>query len=224
MPDTATIFLAGASRGVGWEVASLLASQGKPVKAMLRSPDARNALEKLGATVVMGDALEIQAVEAAMQPEPIPAVISTIGGLPKDGGTRADFLGNKYLIDVAKQVGVKKFILVSSIGTADSAKALNQQTLDVLGPVLAEKEQAEQYLATSGLTYTVIRPGGLKSEPPTGNGILTEDSSVAGTITRADVAQLICECLTSDKANNRILAAVDKDTVRSSAPYTEFFL
>ena len=56
----------------------------------------------------------------------------------------------------------------------------------------------------------MIRPGGLKSEPATGNGVVTEDYTVAGTIHRADVAQLICQCLSSDVTNNKILSAVDR--------------
>jgi hypothetical protein len=66
-------------------------------------------------------------------------------------------------------------------------------------------------LIASGLTYTVIRPGGLKSEPATGNGVLTEDYKVAGSIHRADVAQLVCQCLNSDRANHKILSAVDRN-------------
>jgi uncharacterized protein YbjT (DUF2867 family) len=34
----------------------------------------------------------------------------------------------------------------------------------VLGPVLKEKEKAEEALKASGLVWTIIRPGGLKSE------------------------------------------------------------
>ena len=56
----------------------------------------------------------------------------------------------------------------------------------------------------------IIRPGGLKSEPATGNGVVTENHRVAGTIHRADVAQLVCQCLSSEAANQKILSAVDR--------------
>jgi uncharacterized protein YbjT (DUF2867 family) len=209
MTEESYIFLAGASRGVGREIAKCLTQRNQNVKALLRSPESRPELEAMGMTVVMGDALDAAAVLAAMQGEPISAVISTIGGLPKDG-QRADYLGNKNLIDAAVQVGVQKFILVSSLGSAESAVAIPPQALETLKPVLIEKEQAEKHLMASGLTYTIIRPGGLKSEPATGNGVLTENYKVAGTIHRADVAQLVCQCLDSDVANNKILSAVDR--------------
>ena len=122
-------------------------------------------------------------------------------------------MGNKNLIDAAVKAGVQKFILVSSIGSGNSAAALQPQVLETLGPVLIEKEKAENHLIESGMIYTVIRPGGLKSEPATGNGILTEDCRAAGSINRADVAQLVCQCLVSDAASNKVLSAVDKQMV-----------
>ena len=224
MTDVAYIFLAGASRGVGREVAKCLMEQRMKVKALLRTEAVRAELEAMGVQVVMGDALNVEDVERAiLTNEPIYAVVSTIGGLPKDG-ERADYLGNKNLIDVAVKAGVDKFILVSSIGSGNSAAALPPQALATLGSVLVEKEQAEKYLIESGLTYTIIRPGGLKSEPATGNGVLTEDPRVAGTIHRADVADLVCRCLNSDRANNKILSAVDRQMMYGQPEFEEFSL
>ncbi|PPS46070.1 SDR family oxidoreductase [Chroococcidiopsis sp. TS-821] len=222
MTNPSYIFLAGASRGVGREIAHCLTQQQLKVKALLRSEATRGELEAMGIEVVLGDALRVSDVENAMT-QGITAVISTIGGLPKDGD-RADYLGNKNLIDAAVKAGVQKFILVSSIGSGDSAQALPPQALATLGSVLAEKEKAEQHLIHSGLTYTIIRPGGLKSEPATGNGVLTEDPRVAGTIHRADVAQLVCRCLNSEKANNKILSAVDRQMTYGQTNFVEFNL
>lgn len=222
MTDTSYIFLAGASRGVGREIAKCLTQQKLKVKALLRTEAARAELEAMGIEVVLGDALNVADVERAML-KPISVVISTIGGLPKDG-QRADFLGNKNLIDLAVKAGVQKFILVSSIGSGNSAAAIPPSALATLAPVLAEKEQAEKHLIESGLTYTVIRPGGLKSEPATGNGVLTEDPRIAGTIHRADVAHLVCLCLNSDRANNKILSAVDRQMIYGQPEFEELSL
>ncbi|NET54201.1 MAG: SDR family oxidoreductase [Merismopedia sp. SIO2A8] len=221
MTDLSYIFLAGASRGVGREIAKDLRQQNYKVKALLRQEDSRPELEAMDIEVVMGDALDTVSVEQAiLANEPIEAVISTIGGLPKDG-QRADYLGNKNLIDAAVKAKVHKFILISSIGSGESVVALPPQALGTLKPVLIEKEQAEKYLIASGLTYTIIRPGGLKSEPATGNGILTEDYKVAGTIHRADVADLVCKCLFADAANNKVLSAVDREMMYGQTGFEE---
>ncbi len=224
MTTTPYIFLAGASRGVGREIAKCLTEQQLKVKSLLRTEVARAELEAMGIEVTLGDALNIGDIENAMlTEEPIHAVISTIGGLPKDG-ERADYIGNKNLIDVAVKAGVKKFILVSSIGSGNSIVALSPQALETLRPVLIEKEKAEKYLIESGLTYTIIRPGGLKSEPATGNGVLTENPNIAGIINRADVAQLVCRCLNSDSANNKTLSAVDENMLFGQLIFEKFRL
>ena len=224
MTSESYIFLAGASRGVGREIAKCLIQQNQKVIALLRGEGSRPELESMGVKVVMGDALDSAAVEQAiLTNEPIQAVISTIGGLPKDG-ERADFRGNKNLIDAAVKVHVQKFILISSIGSGESAVALPPQAMETLRSVLIEKEQAEKYLMASGLNYTIIRPGGLKSEPATGNGIITENYKVAGTIHRADVAELACKCLFSHTANNKIFSAIDRMQMYGNAEVEEFIL
>jgi uncharacterized protein YbjT (DUF2867 family) len=224
MTSASYIFLAGASRGVGREIAQYLAAQQLKVKALLRTTAVASELEKIGIEVVLGDALNIEDVERAMlTDEPIHTVISTIGGLPSDV-ERPDYPGNKNLIDVAVKAGVQKFILVSSIGAGNSVVAASPQVLEVLGKVLAEKDKAEQHLIASGLTYTIIRPGGLKSEPATGNGVLTEDPHIIGSINRADVAQLVGRCLNSERANNKILSAIDRNMQFGQREFAEFTL
>ncbi|MDZ7967731.1 MAG: SDR family oxidoreductase [Nostoc sp. DedSLP03] len=224
MTSASYIFLAGASRGVGREIAQYLTAQQLKVKALLRTATVASELEAMGIEVVQGDALNIGDVERAMlTDEPIHTVISTIGGLPSDV-ERPDYPGNRNLIDAAVKAGVQKFILVSSIGAGSSVVAASPQVLEVLGKVLAEKDKAEQHLIASGLTYTIIRPGGLKSEPATGNGVLTEDPHVIGSINRADVAQLVGRSLNSQRANNKILSAVDRNMLFGQREFAEFTL
>lgn len=214
-----TIFLAGASRGVGREIAQILINQQKSLIALVRSPNPE--LESLGVKLILGDALDAEVVTSAMTAQPLEAVISTIGGLPKDG-VRADYLGNKNLIDGAVQAGVKKFILITSLGTGNSAAAIPPNAYEALKPVLLEKEQAENHLINSGLSYTIIRPGGLKSEPATGTAVLTMDPSVAGSIHRADVAALVCRCLDSPASNGQTLGAFDRAMIYGTPEFTEF--
>jgi uncharacterized protein YbjT (DUF2867 family) len=224
MTNSSNIFLVGASRGVGREIANYLTKQNLKVKALLRSETSRSELEAIGVQVVIGDAMNLNDVESAiLTDEPIHTVISTLGGTPSDT-ERPDYPGNKNLIDTALKAGVQKFILVTSIGTGNSVEALTPQVLAALGPVLVEKDKAEQHLINSGLTYTIIRPGGLKSEPATGNGILTEDTKVLGSIHRADVAQLVTKCINSERTNNKTLSAVDRNMLFTQRDFVEFSL
>jgi uncharacterized protein YbjT (DUF2867 family) len=225
MSTTSYIFLAGASRGVGKEIAKYLIEKQIPVKALLRTETAAVELKTMGVYPVLGDALNVTDVEQGiLGNEPIQAVISTLGGLPTDN-IKPDYIGNKNLIDAAVKAGVQKFILVTSIGSGNSVVAMPPQALEALKPVLIEKEKAEQYLISSGLNYTIIRPGGLKSEPATNNGIITENPHIVGSIHRADVAELVCRCLNSPNTNNKIFSAIDRNMVYSGLPdFVEFNL
>lgn len=233
MPEPTHVFVAGASRGVGYEVATLLRQAGIAVTAMLRSPDRQPALEDLGVRVVPGDALHRAEVDRALSSNtPIDAMISTIGGV-SSSGERADFLGNRNLVDAYMAVTTTgdttgrptgRFIMVSSIGSGSSAAALPDEIRRRLAVALDEKGRAEEHLIASGLTYTVIRPGGLRSEPATGRGVLTANPGISGSIHRADVASLVVRCLTSRRADNTVLSAVDRELVRDGRPVEPFDL
>ena len=167
----------------------------------------------MGAFLTRGDALVPADVARLFDTlDECDLVVSTIGATPAD--PRADSEGNIALIEAAAKKGVKKFVLVTSIGCGSSSSAPPPQVYDVLKPVLLQKEKAEARLfevaKASGMQVVVVRPGGLKTAPPTGTGVLTEDTSVCGAIHRADVAALVVQAALRDKANGRILSCVDK--------------
>lgn len=69
-----------------------------------------------------------------------------------------DWMYQKNQIDAAKKAGVKKVVLVSSMGGTQIDNFLN-----TMGDanILLWKRKAEMYLKASGLDYTVVHPGGL---------------------------------------------------------------
>jgi nucleoside-diphosphate-sugar epimerase len=211
-------FLAGGTRGVGWEIAQQLRQAGHAVATLVRPGTDPEPLQQIGARILGVDALAVSQVAAAMTcfgPSPF-TVISTIGGTGQAGDQpRSDGVGNCNLIAAAQGLPCQRFVLVSSIGSGNSRNALPASVLDALNAALVEKETAEKTLMDSSLPYTIIRPGGLVSEPPTGNGVLSADPLVAGTITRADVATLVIAASQSDAAVNQIFSAVDRDRLRS---------
>lgn len=166
----------------------------------------------MGAFLFKGDALVAADVARCFASlDDCDAVVSSVGASPAD--PRADGDGNIALAEAAAAKGVKKFVLVTSIGAGDSAAAPPPAVYDVLKPVLLQKERAEARLAAvcaeKGMSFVVVRPGGLTSAPPAGTAVLTEDVTVCGPISRADVAGLVVAALLSDRANGRTLSAVD---------------
>jgi len=225
--DVKNIFVAGASRRVGFEVVKGLVQQGYQVVALIRTDDTRSQLVALGAQVIMGDALNPEAMQAAVQGfgEAPFALVTTVGGkgFTRDE-PRADYLGNRHLVDAVKPLPCQRLVLVSSIGVRESAVALPEPVLETLRTALLAKAKAEEHLMASGIPFTIVRPGGLLSEPATGQGILVKDVRIAGSITRSDVADLVIRCLRSPKAENQVLSAVDRDRTRSEHPIMPFEL
>jgi len=165
------------------------------------------------------------------QVEEYDAVVSTIGGTPAD--PKADSEGNINLIEAAVAKGkeqgrMPKFVLVTSIGTGDSQGAPPPQVYEALKPVLLEKVKAEDKLkelaAANGMEFCIVRPGGLKSEPATGTGVLTEDVNICGAIHRSDVASLVVKCVLKDNANGKVLSCVDKEQLFDQPAFEEFAL
>ena len=77
-----------------------------------------------------------------------------------------------------------------------------------------EKTLGEDHLIASGLDYTLIRPGGLRNGPATGNGLLSEEY-LEGSINRADVGMLIVRALQDDSTIGKAYHVVDKNMRRS---------
>ena len=89
---------------------------------------------------------------------------------------QVDNLGTVNLVEACRKLGVKRFILISSIlvNGAAMGQILNPAYifLNIFGLTLVAKLQAENHIRKSGINYTIIRPGGLRNEPPSGNLVM----------------------------------------------------
>lgn len=206
------VFVAGGSRGVGRCLIDKLLENGSQVVAMVRDEAHVVELNKIdGVTAVKGDAFVIKDVENAM--DGCDAAVTTLGGstAADAGGKRVDYEGNNHVIESAGILGVTRVILVTSIGCGSSREAAPPTVFEALKNVLQAKEKAENILIKyyTNMNWTIIRPGGLKSEPATGNAILTEDNTAIGSIHREDVAALVVQAMESPNTERKILTAVD---------------
>lgn len=127
-----------------------------------------------------------------------------------------DNVGTIKLIDAAKAAGVKKIVLVSSIltdagawGQLDSA---GYKITNAFGSVLEEKLVAEKYLRSSGVDWTIVRPGGLKADPPTGALFVSGENTLnSGEISRDLVADVSVAALFDGRASNKVVEIVESD-------------
>ena len=203
------VLLFGGTRNTGLEVAKILAGRGDRVTAFVRPSSDRSGLEPLGVSFAVGDALDLESVQAAFAGGDYTSVITTVGCFSCD--PRPDYLGNRNIFDAAEEVGVQRMVFVTSIGSGDSEMAAPWLARVFLREILPLKTQAEDHLMASGLDYTIIRPGALRSRPPTGKGYLSESRDAEGIINRSDLAGLIVEALDDNATTGKVLAAVDSE-------------
>ncbi|CAM8897574.1 unnamed protein product [Rhodiola kirilowii] len=115
---------------------------------------------------------------------------------------QVDWIGQKNQIDAAKEAGVKHIVLVGSMGGTDISNPLNSIGN---GNILVWKRKAEQYLADSGIPYTIIRAGGLQDKEGGIRELLVgKDDELlktdTRTIARPDVAEVCIQALLHEEA------------------------
>jgi nucleoside-diphosphate-sugar epimerase len=128
------VFVAGASGTIGIPLVRALIVAGHPVTALTRSPGKREALEALGASVVLADAFDRDALVTAVVAAQPTHVIHQLTALPKKGPRRTSDIeatnrlrveGTRNLLQAAIAADARRFIVGSfaPLAAADPAKA-----------------------------------------------------------------------------------------------------
>jgi uncharacterized protein YbjT (DUF2867 family) len=117
------------------------------------------------------------------------------GAGPGSGPDRkrtVDLGGAVKLVDAARATGVRRYLMVSSIG-AHRPEAAGE----AMRPYLLAKAEADDYLRASDLDWTVVRPGSLTDDPGTGRVRVTPELGGRGPVPRDDVAAVLAAYLTT---------------------------
>jgi putative NADH-flavin reductase len=191
----AKVLIVGASRGIGLETAKAALLASHSVRALARSaasiPIQNPALEKVPA-----NALDSGTIQSALTG--VDTVVQTLGVdiAPRSIFERTTLFSQstRILVDAMKIAGVKRLIAVTGLGAGDSRGHGGMIYDSVVLPLLLkrvcdDKDVQEWIIKSSGLDWTIVRPGLLTNRPATGHyRILTaaEDWRF-GLISRADV-------------------------------------
>ncbi|MFC7392917.1 SDR family oxidoreductase [Scopulibacillus cellulosilyticus] len=207
------IFVVGANGQIGRQLTELLANSSEhTVRGMVRKPEQTENLEKIGAETKVAN-LEGTVSEIVEAAKGCDAVIFTAGSGGKTGYDKTlliDLDGAAKTIEAAKQAGIKRFIMVSAL-QANNRENWNEQ----IKPYYVAKHYADKILEASGLTYTIVRPGGLLNEPGTGK-VTAKENLTRSSIPREDVANTLLAAITEENTFNRSF-----DLVSGSTPIPE---
>lgn len=213
-------FVVGATGETGRRIVRVLVGKGISVKVLVRDEHKARAMLPNTVELATGDVLDRASIEAAIADCTV--MLCATGARPSFdpmGPYQVDYEGTKNLIDVAKAHGIDHFVLVSSLCVSRFLHPLNLFWL-----VLWWKKQAEDYLIKSGLTYTIVRPGGLKSDDTDERPVVMApaDTLFEGNIPRLKVAETCVEALVSPESKNKIVEIVAQENA-APKPYSEMF-
>ncbi|MCA6508445.1 MAG: SDR family oxidoreductase [Pseudanabaena sp.] len=198
-------FVAGATGQTGRHIVTELVKRNIPVRALVRDLELAQKLLPPEVELVRGNVLFADTLAEAIADCDV--VVCATGAKPSLNAMEpylVDYIGTKNLVNAAKAKNIKHFAIVSSLCVSKFFHPLNLFWL-----VLFWKKQAEKYLQNSGLTYTIVRPGGLLNYEKLGGLVMSSaDTLFEGSIPRTKVAQVTVEALFEDAAKNKLVEIV----------------
>lgn len=201
------ILIVGAHGQTGIQLVRKWAASNQSVFGLIRDKNQSADIENAGATPILGD-LEGE-IESFVEGMDTVAFCAGSGGhTGADKTILIDMLSAWNLIEAAEREKVSRFLMLS---------AMNVETPEQGGApahYYAAKRVADKRLQMSKLNFTIIRPGGLTNEPPTGKiQIGLSPSSIGGRrITRADVAEVMAQSLYRESTFRKTFDILNGDT------------
>jgi len=181
----------GANGGIGRELVQRLADAGHDPIGVVRDEAQFETIRERGGEPRLGD-LE---GEFATALEGADAVVFTAGAGGDTGWDKTlmiDLWGARRTIDACVEQGIDRFVMISSIQASNPLAAP-----EAIRPYLVAKRSADDYLRSTGLEATIVRPTALTDDEGTGQiSVAFEHRGEDGDdIPRADVAQTVVACL-----------------------------
>jgi putative NADH-flavin reductase len=214
------IVIAGGHGQIALLLSTLLADRGDEPVGLVRNPDHEADLAAAGAATLVFDLEQGSAAELADRLAGADAVVFAAGAGPNSGAARKltlDRDGAILLADAAERAGVRRYLMVSAIATDDfDPDQAGDDSAEVFQVYLRAKSEADADLRTRDLDWTVVRPGGLTDDPPTGRVTAAEHTG-RGSIPRADVAAVLAELLATGAGVRRQFELIGGDRLISEA-------
>lgn len=212
----AKIAIVGGHGQIAQHLIERLVEQGHTPLALIRKPEQAPELEALGAEVGILDIENSTDEDFGKAFDGSDAVVFAAGGGPDGNIERkktVDLGGSIKSIAGAQAAGISRFVQISAISVDQPIAA---DAGDVWTAYVEAKRDADTALRDSGLDWTIIRPGGLTDDEPTGQVTIGETVDRAE-IPRADVAHVLAAALGDDRTIGKQWEVVSGDSLIADA-------
>ena len=207
--STMRVVIAGGHGQIALLLERRLAEHGDQPVGIVRNPEHVHDLESAGAEAVVLDLERATVDELATELAGADAVVFAAGGGPGSGAARKETVDKGaavLLADAAERAGVRRYVMVSSMGPEHADPTSD----DVFQVYLRAKKAADDDLRARDLDWTVVRPGRLTDDD--GTGRVRVGTLRAGEIPRADVAAVLAACLRSPATVGKTFDVLSGDT------------
>ncbi len=144
------ILLTGATGFIGPQIAHALRAESRPVRALVRAGQDVGRLHAWGCETVTGDMTNPPSLRRAVEGcDAVVHLVAILTGKPNDF-ERVMTQGTRDLVEAAREAGVRRFVLMSALGTDEQTKELV--------PYYRAKWEMEQTVKGSGIEYVIFRP------------------------------------------------------------------
>jgi nucleoside-diphosphate-sugar epimerase len=204
------VAIAGGHGQIARRLARLLVERGDRVRGLIRNPGHADDLRADGSEPVLCDLEAAAPAEVAEAIAGADAVVFAAGAGPGSGAERKftmDRDGAVKLLEAARTAGVRRYVIVSSVGAEDPPPADSD---DVFAVYLRAKAEADQAVAASDRDWTIVRPGALTDDPRSGRVTLSTEP-VRDRVARDDVAGVLAAVLAEPRSAGLTLYVVGGD-------------
>ena len=199
----ARVVIIGGHGKVALRLAPQLVERGDEVTSVFRNPDHESEVAGTGATPVVADVQQLSTEELTEVLRGHDAVVwsAGAGGGDPERTYAVDRDAAIRTMDAAEAAGVDRYVMVSFLGASRDNMVPED---DSFFPYMEAKIDADEHLRSSGLAWTILQPGALTLDEPTGridvlDGPVDGDASVA----RGDVAAVAAAVLADASTTKR---------------------
>ena len=204
------IVIAGGHGQIARQLGRLVAEAGHDAVGLVRDPAHVPELEQDGISATVVDLESTDLAEMTEAVRGADAVVFAAGGGADGNAARKETVDKGaavLLADAAAEAGVRRYVMISSMGQ----DKIEEDSDEVFQVYLRAKRDADEHVRGTDLDWTIVKPGKLTDDVPTGRVAIAEHSDY-GSVTRGDVAHVLAEVLETDSTIGKTFDVVGGET------------